>query len=42
MKIKEATTLDNIVYILACVFTLGGVYIYRVIWSHAIRKAMKE
>ena len=41
MKKKE-NPIDGIIYIIACVLTLGGVYITRVIISEAIRKAIKD
>lgn len=39
MKIKKST-LDSVVYIIACIFTGGVIWISRVVISVAIRKAI--
>ena len=41
MKVKE-NSIDTIVYIIACIITLGAVWITRIIISQAIRKSVQE
>lgn len=41
MKAKE-NAIDTIVYIIACIVTLGALWITRIVISQAIRKAVQE
>lgn len=39
---KKENVIDKIVYVIACICTLGSVYVVRVIISEAIRAASKN
>ncbi len=41
MKVRT-NTIDDIVYIIACIITLGAVWITRIIISQAIRRSVQE
>lgn len=41
MRIKE-NTLDSIIYVLLCIFTVGGAWLVRILISQSIRMAIKS
>jgi len=41
MQLKE-NSIDTIVYIIACIVTLGAIWITRIVISQAIRKSVQD
>jgi len=42
MKLQKENTIDILVYALACILSLGAVWVLRIIITYAIRKAFEN